>query len=223
MQSCRGFNEKYDTLIGCNRRGWMGEFPKDEADGLPITYLSIDEQMAPGERGTSLETALSGHLEGMTELIRNWRQGQSATKPEDRDWNFSFNHYIYQEWAKFFHYSKETPYQAELAVIAAHGEQIYGQMLRWEKFRQSYALYGEVELASGSNLAINYFGRHQVVVNQNHNRPLWDSELTQIFVGDTDAGYTADNVTSGLVISMNQLAKTLNMGGQLVLAQKPGI
>lgn len=186
----------------------MSETAK-EFEGLPSIYLDIDARIQEGPPGTGLEGALQAELEGIVEAFKSWRTRQFIVSEEDRLWNPSFNIWMCLRLENILRYHTDG-HQPQL-TIGQHGA--YVRLLRFEKYRDNFALYDKAWLEPGSMLPISYVGRHGVYSNYPHDLPHWDTDLEQLFMGDPEAGY--GELGSGLVISSNQTAKTLLEGGSL--------
>lgn len=193
----------------------MSETAK-ESVGLPSIYLDIDTRIQEGPPGTGLEEALMAELEGIAEAFKSWRKGQFTTPEEDRQWNPSFNMWMCLKLENMLRYHTDG-HQSQL-TIGRHGA--YARLLRFEKYRENFALYDKIWIEPGSMLPISYVGRHGVYSNYPHDLPHWDTDLEQLFIGDPEAGY--GELGSGLVISSNQTATTLLEGGRLGLIARSG-
>jgi hypothetical protein len=182
-------------------------------DRLPDVYLEIDEGIEPGARGTGIESSLTGQLAGMAERVINWHN-RTYKKASDRDWDPYFNSQICREWENLVHRADEAMCQVELRLQASPAHKVYAQLLRWEKYRGNYALYGEVELLESTTLNIAYAGRHMIHGSRS-DRLFRDSDPEQIYIGDPNAGWKVEDIISGLAISMSQLAHNLQRGAEL--------
>lgn len=193
----------------------MSETAKESGD-LPNIYLDIDAHIQEGPPGTGLEEALNAELAGIVEAFKSWRIGQFTIPEEDRQWNSSFNIWMCLKLENMLRYNTHGN-QPQLTV----GQQgAHARLLRFEKYRDNFALYDKTWLEPGATLPISYVGRHGVYPNYPHDLPNWDSELEQLFIGNPEAGY--GELGSGLVISSNQTAKTLLEGGDLKFGMPPG-
>jgi hypothetical protein len=196
----------------------MSETAK-ESEGLPGIYLDIDARIHEGPAGTGLEEALKAELDGIVEAFKSWRLGQFIIPEEDRHWNSSFNVWMCLKLENMLRYNTDGP-QPQLTIGQSGA---YGRLVRFEKYRNNFALYEKTWLESGAKLPISYVGRHFVYSNYSHDLPKWDTDLEQLFIGAPEAGY--DELGSGLVISSNQTAKTLLEGGDLkfVMPSDPAV